>query len=108
MNCLKCNFARKFPGDCKYVVCERFGGFRRVDGGCHETFGTNGERLKALDDCQRARFNSEWGCPPDAKCGVDGCKACWKKWFESPADMEFWRNFEEGKRKWRRLKALKS
>ena len=42
MNCFECNFARKFPGDCKYVVCERFGGFRRVDGGCHETFGTNG------------------------------------------------------------------
>ena len=34
MNCLKCNFARKFPGDCKYVVCYRFGGFRRVDGKC--------------------------------------------------------------------------
>ena len=99
MNCLKCNFARKFPGDCKYVVCDRFGGFRRVDGECHETFDTNGERLKALDDCQRARFYSEWDCPPIRSCGeAYDCAACWKKWFESPADMEFWRNFEEEKR----------
>ena len=107
MNCLKCNFARKFPGDCKYVVCERFGGFRRVDGECPK-FRTNSDKLKGLGDYDLALFNSEWGCPPVAKCGVDGCKACWKKWFESPADMEFWRNFEKGKRKWRRLKALKS
>lgn len=96
MNCLKCNFARKFPGDCKYVVCERFGGFRRVDGECPK-FVTNSDKLKGLGDYELARFKSEWDCPPDAKCGVDDCKACWEKWFESPADMEFWRNFEEEK-----------
>ena len=50
MNCLKCNFARKFPGDCKYVVCERFGGFRRVDGKCPKALVTNGDMLKALND----------------------------------------------------------
>lgn len=99
MNCFECNFARKFPGDCKYVVCDRFGGFRRVDGGCHETFGTNSDKLKGLGDYDLARFLRELACPPDTKScyAADSCAACWKKWFESLADMEFWRNFEEGK-----------
>ena len=99
MNCLKCNFARKFPGDCKYVVCYRFGGFRRVDGKCPKALGTNGERLKALDNFALAYFYAKWDCPPIRSCGeAYDCAACWKKWFESPADMEFWRNFEEEKR----------
>ncbi len=100
MNCLKCNFARKFPGDCKYVVCDRFGGFRRVDGECPKAFGTNGERLKALDNLKLAGFYAYWHCPPGTKsCETDGCTACWGKWFKSPADMEFWLIFEEGKAK---------
>lgn len=97
MNCLKCNFARKFPGDCKYVVCERFGGFRRVDGKCPK-FRTNSYKLKRLGDYELARFLRELACPPDAKgCEADSCADCWKKWLESPADMEFWQNFEEEK-----------
>ena len=97
MNCLKCNFARKFPGDCKYVVCERFGGFRRVDGECPKALGTNGDMLKALNDLQLFVFCAF--CPPDTKsCEADSCADCWMKWSESPADMEFWRNFEEEKR----------
>lgn len=60
MNCFECNFARKFPGDCKYVVCDRFGGFRRVDGECPKAFGTNGERLKALDNFALAYFCAKW------------------------------------------------
>ena len=98
MNCFECNFARKFPGDCKYVVCERFGGFRRVDGKCPK-FRTNSYKLKRLGDYELARFLRELACPPDEKSceAADGCTDCWKKWFESPADMEFWRNFEEEK-----------
>ena len=96
MNCLECNFARKFPGDCKYVVCERFGGFRRVDGECQK-FRTNSDKLKGLGDYDLARFLREFPCPPDTKsCDAsDRCMDCWKKWFESLADMEFWRIFEE-------------
>lgn len=100
MNCLECNFARKFPGDCKYVVCDRFGGFRRVDGECPKAC-TNGERLRALDDLQLASFCVQWDCPPLVDCGKmknAGCDTCWEKWLESPADMEFWRNFEAGER----------
>jgi len=96
MNCLECNFARKFPGDCKYVVCDSFGGFRRADGECPKTFGTNGERLKALNEFAKACFYVIWDCPPDVSCvEAHDCEACWTKWLESPADMEFWRNFEE-------------
>ena len=70
---------------------------------------TNGERLKALDNFALAYFCAKWKCPPIRSCGeAYDCAACWEKWFESPADMKFWRNFEEGKRKWRRQKALKS
>ena len=97
MNCLKCNFARKFPGDCKYVVCYRFGGFRRVDGKCPKALVTNGDMLKALNDLRLFVYCAF--CPPGTKksCEAYSCADCWEKWFESPADMEFWRNFEGGK-----------
>lgn len=62
-------------------------------------FRTNSDKLKGLGDYDLARFLRELACPPDAKsCEADSCADCWKKWFESPADMEFWQNFEEEKR----------
>ena len=83
-NLLYCNTGRRSAGGTGLRIhrCEQY-----------EAFRTNADSFSTMDTADLAALCAS-PCPPDQTCGrnmvapLPECLECWKKWLESPVEVD--------------------